>query len=457
MREIVHIQLGQCGNQMGTKFWEVVSDEHGIGLEGIYHGDSSLQLQRVNVYFDEAQCGRYVPRSILVDLESSTLDSVRSSKYGLLYRPDNYIFGHTGAGNNWAKGYHTYGSELIDSIMDLARREAETCDCMQGFQMIHSLGGGCGSGTGSLVLSRMKDEFPDRITLTMSVVPSKFVSDTVTEPYNAVLSINELIKSCDITFCVDNEALYRISNSLLKLPRPTFGDLNHLASMSLAGATTCLRFPGQLNADLRKLATNMIPFPNLHFFIPGFAPLQSRGNQPYARTTVPELIRQCFDPRNMMAACDPRNGKYLTAACILRGRMSTREVDEQVMNIQSKNSAYFIEWVPNNLKTAVCDIAPRGMDKSATFLGNTTAIIALWDRVGEAYRTMYRRKAFIHWYMNEGMDIAEFGEAEAGICDLITEYQQYERVGYDDVEEDDQDIEELESEMATTDEYYNEG
>ena len=75
------------------------------------------------------------------------------------------------------------------------------------------------------------------------------------------------------------------------------------------GVTTCLRFPGQLNADLRKLAVNMVPFPRLHFFMPGFAPLTSRGSQQYRSLTVPELTQQMFDAKNMMAACDPRHGR----------------------------------------------------------------------------------------------------------------------------------------------------
>ena len=58
----------------------------------------------------------------------------------------------------------------------------------------------------------------------------------------------------------------------LKLSSPTYGDLNHLVSITMSGVTTCLRFPGQLNADLRKLAVNMVPFPRLHFFMPGLAP-----------------------------------------------------------------------------------------------------------------------------------------------------------------------------------------
>lgn len=164
----------------------------------------------------------------------------------------------------------------------------------------------------------------------------------------------------------------------------------------MSGVTTCLRFPGQLNADLRKLAVNMVPFPRLHFFMPGFAPLTSRGSQQYRALTVPgkftakksllsiktlihsihhtELTQQMFDAKNMMAACDPRHGRYLTVAAIFRGRMSMKEIDEQMLAVQNKNSSYFVEWIPNNVKTAVCDIPPTGLKMSATFIGNTTAI-----------------------------------------------------------------------------------
>lgn len=109
MREIVHIQAGQCGNQIGAKFWEVISDEHGIDPTGSYHGDSDLQLERINVYYNEASGGKYVPRAVLVDLEPGTMDSVRSGPFGQLFRPDNFVFGQSGAGNNWAKGHYTEG------------------------------------------------------------------------------------------------------------------------------------------------------------------------------------------------------------------------------------------------------------------------------------------------------------------------------------------------------------
>jgi len=134
MREIVHIQVGQCGNQIGGKFWEVISGEHGIGPDGSYSGDSELQLERINVFFTEASEKRYVPRAILVDLEPGTGDSVKSGPFGKLFRPDNFVFGQNGAGNNWAKGHYTEGAELVDSVLDVVRKEAENCDSLQGFQ-----------------------------------------------------------------------------------------------------------------------------------------------------------------------------------------------------------------------------------------------------------------------------------------------------------------------------------
>ncbi|KAF3779232.1 Tubulin beta chain [Nymphaea thermarum] len=183
MREILHIQGGQCGNQIGAKFWEVICDEHGIDAVGSYHGDSELQLERINVYYNEASGGRYVPRAILMDLEPGTMDSVRSGPYGQLFRPDNFVFGQTGAGNNWAKGHYTEGAELIDAVLDVVRKEAENCDCLQGFQVCHSLGGGTGSGMGTLLISKIREEYPDRMMLTFSVFPSPKVSDTMASTF----------------------------------------------------------------------------------------------------------------------------------------------------------------------------------------------------------------------------------------------------------------------------------
>merc|ERR1712137_83475 len=368
----------------------------------------------------------YVPRAILVDLEPGTMDSVRSGAYGHLFRPDNFVFGQSGAGNNWAKGHYTEGAELVDSVLDVIRKEAENTDCLQGFQLTHSLGGGTGSGMGTLLVSKIREEYPDRMLCTYSVVPSPKGSDTVVEPYNATLSTHQLVEYTDMTFCIDNQALYDICKNTLKLTDPSYQQLNGLVSKVMSGVTTCLRFPGQLNADLRKLAVNMVPFPRLHFFMPGYAPLTASKSKNFRNVSVQDLTQQMFSANNMMAACDPLHGKYLTVAAMFRGEISMKDVDECMLNVQSKNSSGFVEWIPNNVKTAVCDIPPVDQDMAVTFVGNSTAIQELFKRVSEQFTAMFRRKAYLHWYTNEGMDEMEFTEAESNVNDLISEYQQYQ-------------------------------
>ncbi|KAD6796667.1 hypothetical protein E3N88_07563 [Mikania micrantha] len=326
MREILNIQGGQCGNQIGAKFWEVICDEHGIDPTGQYKGSTAdLQLERINVYYNEASGGRYVPRAVLMDLEPGTMDSIRSGPYGQIFRPDNFVFGQSGAGNNWAKGHYTEGAELIDSVLDVVRKEAENCDALQGFQVCHSLGGGTGSGMGTLLISKIREEYPDRMMLTFSVFPSPKVSDTVVEPYNATLSVHQLVENADECMVLDNEALYDICFRTLKLTTPS---------------------------------------------------------------------------------CEYEH--------------------------------YYLMWIPNNVKSSVCDIPPTGMKMSSTFVGNSTSIQEMFKRVSEQFTAMFRRKAFLHWYTGEGMDEMEFTEAESNMNDLVAEYQQYQ----DATAEDDQDYEE---------------
>lgn len=107
-----------------------------------------------------------------MDLEPGTMDSIKAGLFGQLFRPDSFVFRHTGAGGNWAKGHYTDGRELMDNVLDVVRKETETCDCLQGIHLTHSLGGGTGSGMGTLILNKIQEEYPDTIMNTFSVAPS---------------------------------------------------------------------------------------------------------------------------------------------------------------------------------------------------------------------------------------------------------------------------------------------
>jgi tubulin beta len=198
-------------------------------------------------------------------------------------------------------------------------------------------------------------------------------------------------------------AILTISFQLLcPASRPVCASLaNSLISGNLLSTWVCTLSALWL-AYYRSLGFT-VSFPRLHFFLTGFAPLTVCGSQQYCDVTVPELTQQMFDAKNMMAACDRRHGRYLTVAAIFRGKVSMKEVEEQMQNVQNKNSAYFIEWILNNVLAAQCDIPPHGLEMAVTFLGNSTAIQELFRRVSEQFTAMFK-KVFLHWYTQEGMD-----------------------------------------------------
>ena len=188
---------------------------------------------------------------------------------------------------------------------------------------------------------------------------------------------------------------------------------------------------GQLNSDLRKLAVNLIPFPRLHFFNISFAPLEANAYAEFTGKGVRDITEAVFDPKQMFMAPDVREGKYLTAAVTFRGGFSTKDVDAQMLNMQMKNTAYFVEWIPNNIKSSMCNIPNDGFGGNAVFMGNSTAMKLLNTRILEQFGKLYGVKAYLHWYTGEGMDEMEFQEAESNVSDLVAEYTQYEEATID--------------------------
>jgi tubulin beta len=420
-----------------------LGDEHGIDWSGSFHGDCDLQLEQIDVYYHESIGGKYIPRAILLDLEPGPLDAIRGDHYGGVFRPDRFVFEEqSGAGNNWAKGYYTDGRELCDVILELVRKEVEECEALQGFQLVHSLGGGTGSGLGSLLLEKMHEDYAGHIISTWSLFPSPKVSDVVVEPYNCVLSVPKLIDFAHEVFCIDNDALFDICFNQLELKGTTsFDDLNHLVSMAMSGTTGAFRFPGQHSGSLRRMAVNLVPFPRLHFLACSLSPLTTR-HAPSDGMSITQLALQLLDRKNLLASSDPQNGVYFTGSANFRGRINDRFAEQCMTEAQHRNSQYFAEWIPWNVRTSVCDMSTPGARRSAIFTGNTTAFAQVFRRMEGIFNRSYSRRAFVHWYVEEGMEIIQFDEAKSVVLDLIQEYEMYTaKVGDEDEGEDEDEVE----------------
>ena len=456
-REIIHIQVGQCGNQIGNAFWENIVREHNLDENGSFqrgknsniwwNNDDYRRLDKISVYFSEQGERRFVPRACFIDMEPGIMDVIKMSPMGKLFKPDNMCFGYSGE-SNYAKIHYTEGAELIDEAVDIIRRETESCNSPQGFQLTHSLGGATGSAMGTLLLLKIRDNYADRITTTWSVYPSPKVSDVVVEPYHAVLAIHQLLENSDQTFVIDNEALFSISHNVLKQKEPKYADLNWVISNVMNGVTSSLRFDCELNSELREMGINLVSFPRLHFFLLSQAPLYAVGKGEEMKLSVEELTDAMWSSRNWLANVKGEDGKYLTTSSHYKGLMATQEVDDEMAKIKKKMANDFVKWIPDNIKYSILDVSPKDTAMNGTLIANTTAIKGVFQRISAQFAKMYRRKAFLHWYKGEGMDEMEFQEADKNVRDLITEYQDKQDavVDLDEDESDDEDDEDEDDE-----------
>ena len=197
-----------------------------------------------------------------------------------------------------------------------------------------------------------------------SIIPSPNYSVNIFETINSILSLNKMINLSNyLAYVIHNESLYNIFTNQLKIPRPSYDDINSLISSLMSGVSCGIRFPGEQTTNIRKLATNLVPFQPSHFLITSYAPVTPKENLEYQKITVKDLTRQIFDMSNMMVKSG-RSGRYYSAVTIFRGNCSIEEIDKELINYKNKNKdlVYFLESLPCNLLTFSCDVPPIGVN-----------------------------------------------------------------------------------------------
>ncbi|XP_042874085.1 tubulin alpha-1A chain-like [Penaeus japonicus] len=443
MRECISIHVGQAGIQMGNACWELYCLEHGIAPDGSMPSDKSLGSgdDSFNTFFNETGAGKHVPRAVFVDLEPSVVDEVRTGTYRLLFHPEQLISGKEDAANNYARGHYTIGKEIVDLVLDRVRKLADNCTGLQGFLVFHSFGGGTGSGFTSLLMERLSVDYGKKSKLEFAIYPAPQVATAVVEPYNSILTTHTTLEHSDCAFMVDNEAIYDICRRNLDIERPSYANLNRLIGQIVSSITASLRFDGALNVDLTEFQTNLVPYPRIHFPLVTYAPVISAEKAYHEQLAVGEITNACFEPANQMVKCT-RHG--CMACCLLyRGDVVPKDVNAAIASIKTKRSIQFVDWCPTGFKVGINyqppTVVPNGdlakVSRAVCMLSNTTAIAEAWARLDHKFDLMYAKRAFVHWYVGEGMEEGEFSEARE---DLAALEKDYEEVGLDTVGEDDE-------------------
>ncbi|NXQ96777.1 TBA1C protein, partial [Sagittarius serpentarius] len=413
-RECISIHVGQAGVQIGNACWELYCLEHGIQPDGQMPSDKTIGGgdDSFNTFFSETGAGKHVPRAVFVDLEPTVIDPVVSAAAQLnMSLPPSLVSPH----------------------------QADQCTGLQGFLVFHSFGGGTGSGFTSLLMERLSVDYGKKSKLEFSIYPAPQVSTAVVEPYNSILTTHTTLEHSDCAFMVDNEAIYDICRRNLDIERPTYTNLNRLISQIVSSITASLRFDGALNVDLTEFQTNLVPYPRIHFPLATYAPVISAEKAYHEQLTVAEITNACFEPANQMVKCDPRHGKYMACCLLYRGDVVPKDVNAAIATIKTKRSIQFVDWCPTGFKVGINyqppTVVPGGdlakVQRAVCMLSNTTAIAEAWARLDHKFDLMYAKRAFVHWYVGEGMEEGEFSEARE---DMAALEKDYEEVGADSVE-----------------------
>ena len=163
-----------------------------------------------------------------------------------------------------------------------------------------------------------------------------------------------------------------------------------------------------------------------------YSPIISAEKAYHEQLSVVEITNSVFEPSSMLTKCDPRHGKYMSCCLMYRGDVVPKDVNASVATIKTKRTIQFVDWCPTGFKCGINyqppTVVPGGdlakVMRACCMVANSTAVAEALSRIDHKFDLMYAKRAFVHWYVGEGMEEGEFSEAREDLAALEKDYEE---------------------------------
>ena len=387
MREIISVHVGQAGVQLGSPCWELFCLEHNICSDGT-QTIIDPNCQNFKIVFNEFRQERFSPRAVFIDLEPTATNEMLTGSYRDIYTPSQFTAGKEDSSSNFARGFYTIGREALPACLNQIRKQADSCENLEGFLLYHSVGGGTGSGLGSLLLERLSELYPKKPKINFSIYPDPHLSSEFTAPYNSLFATHYSIEHSDSTVVLDNFAVADICRSHLRIEKPNHSNLNSIIAHLISNVTAAIRFNGCLNSTLEEFPSNLNPYPRIHLLLSSYSPIIPASAVNTEDSSIVEITEMLVSSRYLMAKCNPKYGKFMSMCIEYRGDIVSKDIGPGIYWIKASRTVAFVDWCPTGFKCGinrqpmhvVNDSVIKKSNKSGYMLANSTAIGEILER-----------------------------------------------------------------------------
>ncbi|KAL2102021.1 hypothetical protein ACEWY4_003782 [Coilia grayii] len=415
----VILQVGQCGNQLGLEWCEMLS-----------------KTSKNSGHRSPFTTKEDTLAAVCVDSESKVLKRAQRLVRNRKLLETNIVQGKGGRGNNWAYGYHGHwvkeGDQLLHQAMEAVRREAERRDYYGGTVMLHSVSGGTGSGLGSRLCEEIRAEFPVSHLLTVSVVPHQS-GESPLQHYNTLLSLGALHRyHCDCILLFHNDQAlgcsgvpqnkaFATSGLASALSQDTLSFMNRHIVSCMAGLLLPVRSlttasGWSLGVEPWELIRSVCPMPSAKLLSLGLQPLTHKlkwdSLAGITLQSVPQMspIGKSYTSRAVLAvARGDQDKSFVTSSAHHKLKQGHRCV--------AWNPSPIDHWTdPLN---EVCSSADAQL---LTVCSNHSSVTSLLNHVVHRTKEKIAARAYLHWYERYGVETQDFQQATDTLLSVMEEY-----------------------------------